>query len=105
MKPSALRSVTAAQGNGRYSSLLRDTELGQHERVIFGARPVLLEAAGLAAVPRLHVDPEYQRVAVGLHRPQLGHVLSGLVILDLAVPQPGADKQRRIGLPLDIVVG
>ena len=44
-------------------------QLLQHEGVIFGPRAILLEPARLAAVPRLHVDPEHQRIAVGLHRP------------------------------------
>ena len=50
--------------------------------------PVALEAPRFAAVTGLHLDVQQQRIGVGLVAAQLRDPLGGLVVLDLAVPQP-----------------
>ena len=73
-------------------------QLGEHEGVDEGGLAQPLVAARLAAVTGgVEVHPQQQRVAVGLHRPQLGHPLGRLEVHHLAVVVGRLDQQGGVG--------
>jgi hypothetical protein len=54
---------------GRTPELVPDAEAIQNEGVFHGGFAIALKAPRLAAVSRVHVDMQQQRIAVGLERP------------------------------------